>query len=144
MIILNIINNYDEFIHHNYLLYLILSSNLASILKGCHEKQIIADLITNRLYDLQQLVVKYKQTKFLSKKEIEILGSVIGFLKNSNLDDEDIDGNIVRPDRETTKKIKELYDELILMFYNDRDLVEQTLKQLTAELEQDDYLYLDV
>ena len=109
-----------------------------------NKKQIIADLITNRLYDLQQLVVKYKQTKFLSKKEIEILGSIIGFLKNSNLDDEDIDGNIIRPDKETTKKIKELYDELILMFYNDRDLVEQTLKQLTAELEQDDYLYLDV
>ena len=107
------------------------------------KKQIIADLITNRLYDLQQLVIKYKQTKHLSKREIEILGSVIGFLKNSNLEDEDVDGNIIRPDKETTKKIKELYDELILMFYNDRDLVEQTLKQLTSELDTE-ILYLDV
>jgi hypothetical protein len=71
-----------------------------------NKKQIIADLITNRLYDLQQLVIKYKQTKFLSKKEIEILGSVIAFLQTSNLEDEDIDGNIIRPDKETTKKNK--------------------------------------
>ena len=134
---------------YNNILINNLKSNYGSIFDETkmivqNKKQIIGDLITNRLYDLQQLVIKYKQTKFLSKKEIEILGSVIGFLKNSNLDDEDIDGNIIRPDKETTKKIKELYDELILMFYNDRDLVEQTLKQLTAELEQDDYLYLDV
>jgi hypothetical protein len=30
------------------------------------------------------------------------------------------------------------------MFYNDRYLVEQTLKQLTAELEANNNLYLDV
>jgi hypothetical protein len=109
-----------------------------------NKKQIIAEIITNRLYDLKQLVIKYKQTKHLSKKEIEILGSVIAFLQTSYLEDEDIDGNIIKPDKETTKKIKELYDELMLMFYNDRDLVEQTLKQFTFNLEDKNNLYLDV
>jgi hypothetical protein len=32
----------------------------------------------------------------------------------------------------------------MLMFYNDRDLVEQTLKQFTFNLEDKNNLYLDV
>ena len=47
----------------------------------CNKNQIMADLITNRLSDLQQLVIKYNQTKHLTKREIEMLGSVIAFLK---------------------------------------------------------------
>jgi hypothetical protein len=106
--------------------------------------QIIADVISSRLSDLKDLVYEYKQTKHLSRREKDVLDEIITFSENYKLEDEDIDGNIIRPDKETTKKIKELYDELILMFYNDRDLVEQTLKQLTAEFEANDNLYLDV
>lgn len=99
----------------------------------CNKNQIMADLITNRLSDLQQLIVKYNQTKQLTKREIETLSSVIAFLKTCNLEDEDIDGNIIRPDKDTTKKIKDLYKELIFIFYNDRNLVEQTLKQIDTD-----------
>jgi len=56
-----------------------------------------------------------------------------------NLEDEDIDGNIIRPDKETTKKIKDLYKELIYIFYNDRNLVEQTLK----DIDKDNKLLID-
>ena len=105
----------------------------------CNKNQIMADLITNRLSDLQQLVIKYNQTKHLTKREIEMLGSVIAFLKTCNLEDEDIDGNIIRPDKETTKKIKDLYKELIYIFYNDRNLVEQTLK----DIDKDNKLLID-
>ncbi len=61
------------------------------------------------------------------------------YLWSANLEDEDIDGNIIRPDKETTKKIKDLYKELIYIFYNDRNLVEQTLK----DIDKDNKLLID-
>jgi hypothetical protein len=107
------------------------------------KKQIIYDLINNRLTDFEQLIEKYKQSKHLTKRDFEILGEVIQFLKNSN-DDEDIDGNIIRPDKETSKKTKDLYEEIIYIFYNDRDLVEKTFKQIAQKENSDESTYLDI
>jgi len=141
MIILKIINKYDVKLHHTYLLFLILSSYLANILLGCHENQIISDLISYRLSDLEELVTKYKKTKHLSKKETEILISIMEFLKSCNLEDEDIDGNIIKPNKDSLKKIKEFYKELIYIFYNDRNLVEKSLKHI---LDSDTDLETDI
>jgi len=107
------------------------------------KKQIIYDLINNRLTDFEQLIEKYKQSKHLTKRDFEILGEVIQFLKNSN-DDEDINGNIIRPDKEANKKIKDLYEEIIYIFYNDRDLVEKTFKQIAQKENSDESIYLDI
>ena len=52
------------------------------------------------------------------------------FLKSCNLEDEDIDGNIIKPNKDSLKKIKEFYKELIYIFYNDRNLVEKSLKDI--------------
>ena len=71
------------------------------------------------------------------------MGEVIQFLKNSN-DDEDINGNIIRPDKEANKKIKNLYEEIIYIFYNDRDLVEKTFKQIAQKDNSDESIYLDI
>jgi len=50
------------------------------------KKQIIYDLINNHLSDFEQLIEKYKQSKHLTKRDLEILGEVMQFLKNSNDD----------------------------------------------------------
>jgi hypothetical protein len=39
---------------------------------------------------------------------LDILATVLEFLKTVNLEDEDIDGNIIRPEKNTLKNIKEL------------------------------------
>jgi len=57
---------------------------------------------------------------------------------------EDIDGNIIRPDKETSKKIKDLYTEIVYIFYNDRDLVEKTFKQIAQKEISEEFAYLDV
>jgi len=98
---------------------------------SCNKIQLMLQLISSRLFDFKDLVTKYKQTKHLSHKEIEILETIIKFSEKCNLDDEDIDGNPIKIDKNILKKNKDFIDELICTFYNNRDLVEQTLKKLT-------------
>jgi hypothetical protein len=97
--------------------------------------KIISDIISSRLSDLKDLVSQYKQTKHLSRREKDILDEMIKFTENYYLEDEDIDGNIIKPDKETLKKNKDIYDELIYAFYNNRILVDNTLKKITSGME---------
>ena len=93
--------------------------------------QIIADIISSRLSDLKDLVNEYKQTKHLSRREKDIIDEMIIFAENYQLEDEDIDGNIIKPDKNTLRKNKDIFDELIFAFYNNRSLIDRTLKKLT-------------
>jgi hypothetical protein len=72
---------------------------------------------------------------------LEILASVLEFLKTINLEDEDVDGNIIRPEKLVMKNIKELYKELTYIFYDNRDLVN---KNITKISEDEMIAYLDV
>ena len=97
--------------------------------------KIISDIISSRLSDLKDLVSQYKQTKHLSRREKDILDEMIKFTENYYLEDEDINGNIIKPDKETLKKNKEMFDELIYAFYNNRILVDNTLKKITSGMD---------
>jgi hypothetical protein len=93
--------------------------------------QIIANVISSRLSDLKDLVYEYKQTKHLSRREKDVLDEIITFSENYKLEDEDIDGNIIKPDKDTLRKNKNMFDDLICAFYNNRSLIDHTLKKLT-------------
>ena len=54
---------------------------------------------------------------------------------------EDVDGNIIRPEKLVMKNIKELYKELTYIFYDNRDLVN---KNITKISEDEMIAYLDV
>jgi hypothetical protein len=97
--------------------------------------KIISDLLINRLSDLKDLIVEYKQTKHLTRTEKEILEELIFYIDNYYLENEDIDGNVIKPDKETLKRNKDIYDELIYEFYNNRLLVDNTLKKITSSME---------
>jgi len=93
--------------------------------------QIIADVISSRLSDLKDLVCEYKLTTHLSRREKDILDEIISFSENYKLEDEDIDGNIIKPDKDTLRKNKNMFDDLIYAFYNNRSLIDRTLKKIT-------------
>jgi hypothetical protein len=101
----------------------------------------LTELIDMRLSDLKDLVSQYKTNKRLPKKDLDILASVLEFLKTMNLEDEDIDGNIIKPEKIVMKNIKELYNELTYMFYDNRDFV---TKNITKVSEEEMIAYLDV
>ena len=54
---------------------------------------------------------------------------------------EDIDGNIIRPEKSTLKNIKELYKELTYIFYDNRDSI---IKNINKVSEEEMIAYLDV
>ena len=73
-----------------------------------NKNKTLTELIDMRLSDLKDLINQYKTNKKLPKKDLEFLASILEFLKTINLEDEDIDGNIIRPEKNTLKNIKEL------------------------------------
>ena len=93
--------------------------------------KIISDLISYRIEDLRGLVVEYKQTKHLKQTDKEILDNLIIYIDETYLVNKDIDGNTIRIDKESIKKNKIIYDELIFAFYNNRALVDKTLKRIS-------------
>jgi hypothetical protein len=101
----------------------------------------LTELIEMRLSDLKDLVNQYKTNKKLPKKNLDFLASVLEFLKTINLEDEDIDGNIIRPERNVLKNIKELYKELTYIFYDNRELVNKNINKIS---EEEMIAYLDV
>ena len=92
--------------------------------------KIIADIISNRVYDLNGLVEQYKQTKQLTKIELTFLDEMILFCKNYYLEDEDFDGNIIKPNKDILRKNQNMYDEVKCAFYNNRALIDNTLKRV--------------
>jgi hypothetical protein len=57
------------------------------------------------------------------------------------MEDEDIDGNVIKPDRSTLKNIKELYKELSYIFYDNRDSITKNINKVS---EEEMIAYLDV
>ena len=54
---------------------------------------------------------------------------------------EDVEGNIIRPEKLVMKNIKELYKELTYIFYDNRDLVNKNITKISAD---EMIAYLDV
>jgi hypothetical protein len=87
------------------------------------KNKIIADLITLRLDDLESLSIDYKNK--LSSKELSFIKDIINFLKTAYIETEDIDGNIVKGEKTSAKKLKDIYKQLLFMFYDNKDMIKQ-------------------
>lgn len=106
-----------------------------------NKDKMLTELIEMRFSDLKDLVNQYKTNKKLPKKDLDFLASILEFLKTINLEDEDVDGNIIRPVRSLLKNIKELYKELTYIFYDNRELVNKNINKIS---EEEMIAYLDV
>ena len=106
-----------------------------------NKNKTLTELIEMRLFDLKALINQYKTNKRLPKKDLDILATVLEFLKTIILEDEDVDGNIIRPDKSTLKNIKELYKELTYIFYDNRDSITKNINKVS---EEEMIAYLDV
>jgi len=94
---------------------------------------IIDDVINTRLPEIEALANKYKLEKKLSKKEYDFLEEIIDFLRNSFIETEDVDGNMIKGDKDMVKKLKRIQKDLIYLFYNNRTMVRQNMKQLLVD-----------
>jgi len=115
-----------------------LKINIASIVEDNKlvmkdKNKIIEELIQNRLPEIKNFAKDYLIEKKISRKEYDFVMSSINFLETSFFEAEDIDGNIVKADKDTVKKLKEIYKELLYQFYDYRKMVSENIKKLLLE-----------
>ena len=113
-------------------------SNIASIVEDNKlvvktKNKIIEELIQNRLPEIKKFAQDYREENKITKKEYEFVMSSIKFLETSFFETEDIDGNVVKGDKETVKKLKEIYKELLYQFYDYRKMVSDNIKTLLVD-----------
>ena len=85
------------------------------------KNQIIAELITLRVDDLESLSIDYKNK--LCSRELSFIKDNIEFLRTAYIETEDIDGNIVKGKKTSAKKLKDIYKQLLFMFYDNKDII---------------------
>jgi len=53
--------------------------------------------------------------------------------KSARIITEDVEGNIVKADKDTIKKLKAIHKDIIRLFYNNRSIVGKNMKRLLVE-----------
>ena len=97
------------------------------------KNKIIEELIQNRLPEIKKFAEDYLAERKISRKEYDFVMTSINFLETSFFETEDVDGNIIKADKDTVKKLKEIYKELLYQFYDYRKMVSDNIKKLLVE-----------
>ena len=97
------------------------------------KQEIIENIFNTRLPEMEELVEQYNDEDKLTKREYKILKELIKFLKTAYIETEDVEGNIVKADKDTIKKLKTIHKNIIHMFYNNRSMVGKNMKKLIVE-----------
>ena len=82
------------------------------------------------------LADKYFNEDRITKKVYDAVIKSVKFLRNSYFQTEDVDGNIVKGDKDMTKELREKYEELICMFYNNRQLIDDNYEQILSQINE--------
>ncbi len=89
------------------------------------KNQIIADLISMRVDDLESLSIDYRNK--LCSRELSFIKDIIEFLRTAYIETEDVDGNIVKGEKNSARKLKDIYKQLLFMLYDNKDINQHKL-----------------
>ena len=84
------------------------------------KKTIIADMISRMAQHIEYIS---NQAKPISKKQRELLFDNFNWLKHFDFTDEDVDGNIIKSDKDLIEKYKKIYNKYELLLYNNRHMI---------------------
>ena len=85
--------------------------------------QITDELINTRLPELEQYARDYRDQKKINLREYNVIKKTLDFLKNTYIETEDIDGNIVKGDKNDVKKLKNELGNVINAMYDNRETI---------------------
>lgn len=97
-----------------------------------NRKEVISELISMRTSDLEDLLNDNYQNKKITKRDFEIITNILDFLKYSYFETEDVDGNTIRADSDMIKCLRKHYEDIILLFYNSRELISKNINSNTT------------
>ena len=83
--------------------------------------KIIENLISMRVDDLESLSLDYKNK--LTNIELSFINDIVDFLKTAYIETEDIDGNIVKGEKTSARKLTNIYKQLLYLLYDNRSIV---------------------
>ncbi len=120
------------------LLYKNIRSNIGSVVENNvlvakSIREILEQIINVRLPEIEELMEKFSEKNLLTPIEIHTLKETINFLKNAYLETEDVDGNIVKADKDMARKLKDFYEKLKLMIYNNNEMVNKNITKFLID-----------
>jgi len=89
--------------------------------------QIIEELINTRLPELETFAEKFKNEKKLSQREYNSISTTLEFLKNSYIETEDVDGKLIKGDKDVVKKLKQHHNDIINTLYDNRETINNNI-----------------
>ena len=78
-----------------------------------------------RVDDLESLSIDYRNK--LCSRELSFIKDIIEFLRTAYIETEDIDGNIVKGEKNSARKLKDIYKQLLFMFYDNKYIIKNKL-----------------
>jgi hypothetical protein len=133
-----LVNFNEKYPQFQNLLYKNIRSNVGSlvennVLVAKPIRQILELIINTRLPEMEDLMEQFTEKKILHQHEISAIKEIINFLKNAYLETEDVDGNVVKADKEMARILRDIYEKLKLMIYNNNDMVNKNLAKFLLE-----------
>ena len=133
-----LVNFNEKYPQNQNLLYKNTRSNIGSIVENNilvakSIREILKLIINTRLPEIEDLMEQFAEKKLLSQIEIHTLKEIINFLKDAYLETEDVDGNIVKADKEMACKLRDFYDKLKLMIYNNNEMVNKNITKFLID-----------
>jgi hypothetical protein len=86
-------------------------------------QEIIDELKEIRLPELIDYVTMFYEQGKISKSRYDFIINTLNFIKNKYITTEDVDGNIIRGEKNDVKLLKEHYDKIIRVIYDNMDTI---------------------
>jgi hypothetical protein len=148
----SLVNLNENFPQNQNLLYKNIRSNVGSIVENNvlvakSVREILELVVNTRLPEIEELMDKFSEKNLLTPIEIHTLKETINFLKNAYLvgafgstlksfafrETEDVDGNIVKANKDMARKLKDFYEKLKLMIYNNNEMVNKNITKFLID-----------
>jgi hypothetical protein len=135
---IELVNLNEDYPENQTVLFNNIRSDIGHIVKNKqliakNQNAIIEDLINFRVEEMEELADIYKEENKLTKTEYNDLKELITFLQTSYLETEDVDGNVIKGDKDTTKKLKKIHKTIKELLYNNRLMVGQNIKKVITK-----------
>ena len=89
--------------------------------------EITEELINTHVPELQQYAKDFRDQKKITAREYDIIIKTLNFLKNTYVETEDVEGNIVKGDKNDVKKLKQQHGQIINVIYDNRNIITKNI-----------------
>ena len=91
--------------------------------------KIVDDVIDVRVPELKNHAKNFKNKQKITDREYNNINKKLDFVKNTYIETEDIDGNIVKGDKNDVKKLKDERSDIVNAIYDNKKVIMENIKK---------------